>query len=85
LLLTYAFKLLVILAIARVIVIIKGGTIWDRLLGLSLLSTKVIILIVLFSLITDKPYIMDVAIVYSLLGFIGIILIARFVQSKGGI
>jgi multicomponent Na+:H+ antiporter subunit F len=82
--LNYAFIALIILAIASGIVIIRGDTIWDRLLGLSLFSTKIIILIVLYSLIQKKSYIMDIAIAYSLLGFIGIILIARFIQNKGG-
>jgi multicomponent Na+:H+ antiporter subunit F len=83
--LTYAFTTLVILAIASGTIIIRGDTVWDRLLGLSLFSTKIILLIVLYSLIQKKSYIMDIAIVYGLLGFIGIILIAKFIQTKGGI
>ena len=82
--LNYIFYILISLAIASGILMVTGSTIWDRLLSLSLFSAKIILLIVLYSLIYDKSYLMDVAIVYSLLGFIGIILIARFIQNRDG-
>lgn len=65
--------------------IIIGPTIWDRLLGLNLFSSKIIVLIVLFALMVRQSYLLDIAIVYVLLGFISIILIARFIQRKGKI
>ncbi|QUI22686.1 pH regulation protein F [Vallitalea pronyensis] len=63
----------------------RGPTIWDRLLGLNLFSAKIILLILLLAIIYDLPYLMDIAIVYTLLGFIGIIFISRFVKGKGEI
>lgn len=65
--------------------IFLGPTIWDRLLGLNLLSPKIIILISLYAFSHEKPYLLDVAIVFALLGFVGTIFIARFVQGKGNI
>ncbi len=64
----------------------KGPTIWDRLLGLNLFSAKkIILLILLFAILYDLPYLIDIAFVYTLLGFIGIIFISRFVKGKGEI
>ncbi|TVR58424.1 MAG: pH regulation protein F [Spirochaetaceae bacterium] len=66
--------------VARVII---GPTIWDRILGLNLISSKIIVAIVFFALILEKSYLLDIAIVYSLIGFIGSVLISRFVEKKG--
>ncbi len=65
--------------------IILGPTIWDRLLGLNLFTSKVIMLIVLFALMREKSYLLDIALVYTLLGFISIVVIAKFIQEKGKI
>ncbi|WHH57695.1 monovalent cation/H+ antiporter complex subunit F [Petroclostridium sp. X23] len=74
-----------VLALASVIRIILGPTIWDRLLALNLFSSKIIMLIVLFAVVMQKSYLLDIAIVYVLLGFISIIFIANFIQKKGKI
>jgi multicomponent Na+:H+ antiporter subunit F len=42
-------------------------------------------LIVLFAVVMQKSYLLDIAIVYVLLGFISIIFIANFIQKKGKI
>lgn len=77
------FGLLTLLGLASALRIVLGPTIWDRLLGLNIFSSKVVMLIVLFALISRKSYLLDVAIVYVLLGFIGIIFIANFIQKRG--
>ncbi len=66
--------------VARVII---GPTIWDRILGLNLISSKIIVAIVFFALILEKSFLLDIAIIYSLIGFIGSVLISRFVEKKG--
>lgn len=74
-----------VLALFTLLRIFLGPTIWDRLLGLNLLSSKILILIALYSFHMEKSYLLDIAIVYALLGFISIIFIARFFQGKGDI
>jgi multicomponent Na+:H+ antiporter subunit F len=81
--LNYVFIALILIGLASTYIIITGPTGWDRLLGFNLLSSKVVMLIVIFSLITGKQFLLDIAIVYVLLGFISIIFIARFIQGKG--
>ncbi|MBN2221848.1 MAG: pH regulation protein F [Vallitaleaceae bacterium] len=71
--------------IFHLIRIIKGPSIWDRLLGLNLFSLNMLILMILFALINDTDYLLDIGIVYALLGFIGIVFVARFIQRKGKI
>jgi multicomponent Na+:H+ antiporter subunit F len=63
--------------------ILVGPTVWDRLLGMSLISSKIIVAIVVFAVILDRGFLVDIAIIYSLLGFISSVLIARFIERKG--
>ena len=62
--------------------VIKGPSVWDRLQCLSLISTKILLIIVLFASIMDLTYILDIAIVYALLGFIGTVFTAQFLLKR---
>lgn len=74
-----------ILSVGGVIRIIIGPTVWDRLLGMGLISSKIIVAIVVFAYTVGQTYLLDVAIIYSLLGFISSVLIARFIERKGSV
>jgi len=65
---------------------IKGPSIWDRLLGMNLIATKIITMIVVFASVRGSAYILDFAIIYALCGFIGTIFVALFLleRQKGG-
>lgn len=82
---TIAMAVLTLLGIGSLLRIVLGPTIWDRLLGLNLFSSKIIMLIVLVASAMEKSYLLDIAIVYVLLGFISIIFIALFIQRRGEI
>lgn len=83
--LNYIFGVFIIYGILILLRIILGPTVWDRILGLNLFSAIIIILILLTALIDELSYLVDVAIVYSLLGYVSIIFISRFVERKGKI
>lgn len=79
---------LILLTVYTLLVLIRvllGPTIWDRLLGLNMITAKIIMAIVFLSVISKKTYLMDIALVYSILGFIGTVLIAQFIEMKGRI
>lgn len=63
----------------------RGPTIWDRLLGMNMISSKLILCIILFAVLSDLPYLIDIAIVYALIGFIGTVFIALFIRQRGRI
>ncbi len=79
----WALAVIALYAVAVVVRIMMGPTIWDRLLGLNMISAKIILSIVLLALILDLPFLLDIALVYSVLGFIGTVLIARFIERSG--
>ncbi len=72
--------LAVLLGIIRML---KGPTVSDRLLAADTLTTITAALIVLLSFKFERLIYMDVAIVYAVLGFIGIVVVARYLE--GGI
>lgn len=69
-------------SIARIII---GPSVWDRILGFNLFTAKFIMIILLYAVVNDQNYFIDLALVYVLLGFISIVFITRFIQRKGNI
>ena len=59
--------------------VIIGPSVWDRLLGLNLIASKIIIIIILFAAINEMTFLLDFAIIYAICGFIGTIFLANFV------
>jgi len=60
---------------------IKGPTKWDRLLIMNLISTKIIVIIILFAAVNETTFLLDFAIIYALSGFIGTIFLALFLSG----
>jgi len=51
---------------------------WKRLTAFSLVSAKIIMIIVLYALLTETTFFLDVAIVYALLNYIGVIVLTNY-------
>ncbi len=62
---------------------ILGPTAWDRLLGFSQLSALCIPLLALMAVHYRLDFLLDIAITYALLGFIGTVFMARFIRHRG--
>ena len=62
--------------------VVQGPSIWDRLLGFTLVSTKIIVIVVFFASINNTAYLLDLAIIYALFGFISEIFIALFLYHR---
>jgi len=74
-----------ILALGLLLRIAIGPTIWDRLLVFSVFSGKAIVFSVLIGFIIDSDFMVDVGLIYGMLGFVGTIMIARFIERRGDI
>ncbi len=70
-------------AIGSLIRVIIGPTVWDRMLGLGLTTSKVTLAIMLASFIHEETFLLDLAMLFSMLGFLVTVLLARFVERKG--
>ena len=59
-----------------------GPTVFDRILALNMFGTKTVLLIAVISFFTGRPGFLDLALVYALINFIGVIAVLKF--SKHG-
>jgi len=78
----YVLWVLLCLMILYMIRGVRGPTIWDRLLALNLIATKIIVIIVVFASLQDEAFLLDFALLYSLSSFIGTIFIALFLSKQ---
>ena len=56
----------------------RGPTVFDRILALNMFGTKTVLLIAVISFLTGRPDFLDLALVYALMNFIGVIAVLRF-------
>ena len=78
----YVLIILFVFMALYIVRAVRGPSIWDRLLALSLISTKVILIVVCFASLSETAYLTDIAVVYALLGFITIIFTALFLLER---
>ena len=63
--------------------LVRGPTAWDRLLAYNSASNRVVAVLAIAAVTTGRPALLDVAVVYVALGFLGIIILARFMERGG--
>lgn len=80
---TIVVIILVVLTVLSALRILIGPSLWDRMLGLNLVTSKLIMLIIVVAFIQKQTFFLDLALVYALLSFVGIIFIALYIQRKG--
>ena len=69
---------LVIMALALVRAFLGPG-VYDRILAVNMFGTKTVMFIALYGFLTGRPEFLDIALVYSLINFIGVIAVLNFV------
>jgi multicomponent Na+:H+ antiporter subunit F len=81
------FACLAILCLAGVValarVIRTGTSVADRIVALDLVLMIVVMGIAVYSVLRDTGVFLDVLVVVSLLGFVGTITVARFIERRG--
>ena len=63
-----------------------GPTVFDRVLALNMFGTKTVLLICVVGFLMDRTDFLDLALLYSLMNFIGMVALLRFSEygSFGG-
>ncbi len=59
-----------------------GPSVFDRILALNMFGTKTVLLIAVIGFLNERPDFLDLALLYALMNFIGVVAILRF--SKYG-
>ena len=72
---TIAVLVTMVLALIRAI---QGPTVFDRVLAANMFGTKTVLLIAVSGFLTGRPEWLDLAILYALMNFTGMIALLRF-------
>lgn len=76
---------IIVLVVSAILVLyrfIKGPTLPDRVTAIDLITTMVIAIIVVFSILWDSPNFFDVAMVLSLISFLGSMSYAFYLTKR---
>jgi multicomponent Na+:H+ antiporter subunit F len=57
-----------------------GPTVYDRILAVNIFGTKTVLLIALMAFISGQYGVLDIALAYALINFIGVIAVLRFFE-----
>ncbi|MFB6290442.1 MAG: monovalent cation/H+ antiporter complex subunit F [Candidatus Bipolaricaulia bacterium] len=59
-----------------------GPTVLDRLLGYSSVTAKIVILLVIEGILGDRSVFVNLALIYAVLSFLGIVIIGRYIERE---
>jgi len=80
---TVAVAWYVALKLLAFVRIVLGPTVPDRLVGLDAINTLVIASMLLLSAVFAETWLVDVAVVYALLSYVGTLFFARHFEEDG--
>ncbi|MBQ7247240.1 MAG: cation:proton antiporter [Lachnospiraceae bacterium] len=72
----------VVMALCLVIRLIKGPTIADRAITADAIDILADMALILFALFTGRGIYLDIALVTAVLGFIGSVIVARYLEGR---
>ena len=84
---TFILYVLVVLAVLLAVYlyrVLKGPTIFDRVLGLNGISTKAIILLIMMGVYFERvDMFVDISTGYALLNLVGALAVTKYLEQKG--
>lgn len=83
--LLYAIYLFLGTSVLGIVRVLIGPTTADRMTGLNLVAAQILALLVLVAVREGRPIYLDVALVYDIFGFIGILAMARYFTQRAGV
>jgi len=75
-----AFAILVTIALALARALI-GPTLYDRILAVNMVGTKTVLLIAVFAVVSGRTDMIDIALMYALINFIGVVAVLKLVEQ----
>jgi multicomponent Na+:H+ antiporter subunit F len=76
---TYFFLASSVVGMVRVLI---GPTVVDRMIALNIVASQILALLVLIAVSEARSVYLDVALVYDIFGFVGVLAITRYVETK---
>lgn len=75
---TIAILITISLALARAFL---GPTVYDRILAVNMVGTKTVLLIASFAVLSGRNDMIDIALTYALINFIGVVAVLKYVEQ----
>lgn len=79
---TIALVCIGLAAVLTAVRLFRGPSHYDRLLASDTLAVIAVAFLAVLSAHPDRTVFVDVAIVYAVIGFVGVVVIARFLQGE---
>ena len=76
---TIATLVTMALALTRALL---GPTVYDRVLAVNMFGTKTVLLLSVVAFLYGRPDFLDLALVYALINFIGVIAVLEFIRDR---
>lgn len=74
-----AIAILITLALALTRALL-GPTVYDRIAAVNMFGTKTVLLIAVFAFISGRSDLLDIALVYALINFIGVVAVLKLIE-----
>jgi multicomponent Na+:H+ antiporter subunit F len=79
----YSSVVLTIIIAVPLYRVVKGPTVYDRIIATNAIATKTIVLICLIGFLYGRiDMFIDITLAYAILGFIGSLIIAKYLTSR---
>lgn len=76
-----AIATLVTMALALVRAL-RGPSVYDRVLAVNMFGTKTVLLLAVVAFMFGRPDFLDLALVYALINFIGVLAVLEFIRQR---
>jgi len=76
---TFALIITMGLALARAVI---GPSVYDRVLAMNMFGTKTVLLLAVVAFMLGRPDFLDLALIYALINFIGVLAVLEFFQAR---
>ena len=74
---TIALSILGVLLFPCLLRAIRGPRIADRVVGINMIGTIIIMMIAVLSLMLEEGYLVDIAIIYAMLSFLAVVVLVK--------
>jgi len=75
------FAVIIVAVILALIRAVRGPTSPDRVVGIDTMATITVALMVLLGIFFERKIYLDVALIYAVLSFVGVIAVARYLDK----
>ena len=76
-----AIAIMITMAMA-IIRAFSGPTLYDRILAVNMFGTKTVLIIAVLGFLMGRPEFLDIALVYALINFIGVIALLKYFKYE---